>query len=115
MAKEQLNTSFSIKTTHPGVVLSAILEQKGISQRDLADAIGKATPIINDIIKGKRNINAELAVLFEASIGELSAQDWMSIQSLYDIECLQEESRIIRRLNKRTAQQQESSQRRNKI
>lgn len=96
MAKEQLNTSFSIKTTHPGVVLSAILEQKGISQRDLADAIGKATPIINDIIKGKRNINAELAVLFEASIGELSAQDWMSIQSLYDIECLQEESRIIK-------------------
>ena len=99
MAQEQNNTSFNIKASHPGEVLSAILKQKGISQRELSEAIGKATPVISDIIKGKRNVNAEIALLLEASLGELSAQEWMAIQNLYDIEHLEEDLKIIQQKN----------------
>lgn len=94
MAERQINDPIVARTSHPGVILSAILEQKGVSQKELAEAIGKATPVVSDIIKGKRNINAEIAILLEASLGELTAQDWMAIQSLYDIECLQEDSKV---------------------
>ncbi|MGN0188023.1 MAG: HigA family addiction module antitoxin [Candidatus Cryptobacteroides sp.] len=99
MAQEQNNTSFNVKASHPGEVLSAILKQKGISQRELSEAIGKATPVISDIIKGKRNVNAEIALLLEASLGELSAQEWMAIQNLYDIEHLEEDLKIIQQKN----------------
>lgn len=95
MAQEQINNSFNVKTSHPGEVLLAILKQKGLSQKELSEAIGKATPVISDIIKGKRNVNAEIALLLEVSLGELTAQEWMAIQSLYDIECLQEDSKIV--------------------
>lgn len=95
MAQDQINTSFNVKTSHPGEVLSAILKQKGLSQKELSEAIGKATPVISDIIKGKRNVNAEIALLLEAALGELTAQEWMAIQNLYDIECLQEDAKII--------------------
>ena len=96
MAQDQISTSFNVKTSHPGEVLLAILKQKGLSQKELSEAIGKATPVVSDIIKGKRNVNAEIALLLEASLGELSAQEWMAIQSLYDIECLQEDSKMIK-------------------
>ena len=36
---------------HPGVILDNVLKERGISQKDLSDAIGKSTPVINDIIK----------------------------------------------------------------
>ena len=36
---------------HPGVILDKVLKERGISQKDLSDAIGKSTPVINDIIK----------------------------------------------------------------
>lgn len=99
MAQEQINTSLNVKASHPGEVLSAILKQKGISQKELSEAIGKATPVISDIIKGKRNVNAEIALLFAASLGELTAQEWMAIQSLYDIEHLEEDAKIIQQKN----------------
>lgn len=99
MAQEQIDTSLNVKASHPGEVLSAILKQKGISQKELSEAIGKATPVISDIIKGKRNVNAEIALLLAASLGELTAQEWMAIQSLYDIEHLEEDAKIILQKN----------------
>lgn len=70
---------------HPGSILRDILELHDMSQKELATAIGKPSPIINDIIKGKRNINAEFAVLFEAVLPDMKAQDWLNHQAEYDI------------------------------
>lgn len=99
MTQEQIITSFKAKASHPGEVLLAILKQKGLSQKELSEAIGKATPVISDIIKGKRNVNAEIALLLEAALGELTAQEWLAIQSLYDIEHLEEDAKIIQQKN----------------
>ena len=46
--------------------------------------LGKSASVINDIIKGKRSINAEIAVLLEA-VTDINAAVWMDVQSKYVI------------------------------
>ena len=81
-------------SVHPGKILQSVLEDYEMSQKELAIAIGKPSPIVNDIIKGKRNINPEFAVLLEAVLPDISAADWMSMQNQYDISNLQKQEVI---------------------
>ena len=81
-------------SVHPGKILKSVLEDYDMSQKELAVAIGKPSPIVNDIIKGKRNINPEFAVLLEAVLPDISAADWMSMQNQYDISNLQRQKDI---------------------
>lgn len=81
-------------SVHPGKILQSVLEDYDMSQKELAVAIGKPSPIVNDIIKGKRNINPEFAVLLEAVLPDISAADWMSMQNQYDISNLQRQEEI---------------------
>lgn len=81
-------------SVHPGKILQSVLEDYNMSQKELAVAIGKPSPIVNDIIKGKRNINPEFAVLLEAVLPDISAADWMSMQNQYDISNLQKQEVI---------------------
>lgn len=81
-------------SVHPGEILQSVLEDYAMSQKDLAVAIGKPSPIVNDIIKGKRNINPEFAVLLEAVLPDISAADWMSMQNQYDISNLHRQKEI---------------------
>jgi HTH-type transcriptional regulator/antitoxin HigA len=81
-------------SVHPGEILQSVLEDYGMSQKELAVAIGKPSPIINDIIRKKRNINPEFAVLLEAVLPEISAADWMSMQNQFDISNLKRQEDI---------------------
>jgi HTH-type transcriptional regulator/antitoxin HigA len=75
----------SVKGVHPGEILAGQLSDNGLSQKELASLIGKSTPVINDIIKGRRDINAEIAVLLE-NVFSLKAEEWMKYQVAYDID-----------------------------
>ena len=75
-----------LSAEHPGEMLRCELEARGMSQKDLADAINKATPVINDIIKGKRDINVEIAVLLEVVFGNITAETWLNLQNQYDLQ-----------------------------
>jgi HTH-type transcriptional regulator/antitoxin HigA len=92
-------------SVHPGKILQSVLEDYGLSQKELAIAIGKPSPIVNDIIKGKRNINPELAVLLEVVLPDISAADWMSMQTQFDIsnlkrlEAIQQQKDLIEQWN----------------
>lgn len=92
-------------SVHPGEILQSVLEDYAMSQKELAVAIGKPSPIVNDIIKGKRNINPEFAILLEAVLPDISAADWMSMQNQYDIsnlkqlEVIQQQKDLIERWN----------------
>ena len=79
-----------LSTEHPGEMLRCELEARSMSQRDLAEAIDKATPIINDIIKGRRDINAEIAVRLEVVLDNISAETWLNWQNAYDIQRIRE-------------------------
>lgn len=93
--KEEKRFAMGGASVHPGKILKSVLEDYDMSQKELAVAIGKPSPIVNDIIKGKRNINPEFAVLLEAALPDISATDWMSMQNQYDISNLQRQKEIL--------------------
>lgn len=80
--------------SHPGEILRCELEFRGMSQKDLSEATGKATPVINDIIKGKRNINVEIAVLLEAIFGNIKAEQWLEWQLQFDLQEIRKQKEI---------------------
>jgi len=54
--------------THPGEILADELEARSITQKDFAGQIGMQKSQLNEIIKGKRSVNAELAILLEDTL-----------------------------------------------
>lgn len=70
--------------THPGEHLAEFLEEKGMTQAELARRMGRHQPLVNMIVKGKKAITAETALQLEGILG-LSAETWMNLQTNYDL------------------------------
>ena len=71
--------------THPGFILADEIEANEYSQIDFAKLIDLKRSQLNEIIKGKRNINADLALLLEKALG-IDADFWMEAQKNYDLD-----------------------------
>lgn len=87
-----------IKPVHPGRILKQeFLEPAGITQYRLAKATGLSQVQVGNILRGRRGITAETALRLERALG-MSAQTWMNLQTLYDLEraTLEEGARIER-------------------
>jgi HTH-type transcriptional regulator/antitoxin HigA len=75
------------EATHPGILIKDELEfREDIKQKDLAELLGVKPSFLNEIIKGKRPITADLAILLEKTL-EIPADYWMKFQSQYEIDC----------------------------
>jgi addiction module HigA family antidote len=75
-----------IKPVHPGRILrEEFMEPAGVSQYRWARATGLSEVQVGNIIRGKRGISAETALRLERALG-MSAQTWMNLQTLYDLE-----------------------------
>jgi antitoxin HigA-1 len=75
-----------IKPVHPGRILrDEFMEPAGVSQYRLARASGLSQVQIGNIIRGRRGISAETALRLERALG-MSAQTWMNLQVLYELE-----------------------------
>ena len=72
-------------TIHPGEVLERELKERGISQKDFASTIGMPSTMLNALIKCKRNITPDIAVLLEAALDK-DAAFWLALQAQRDIE-----------------------------
>jgi HTH-type transcriptional regulator/antitoxin HigA len=70
---------------HPGVILKSELESRGIKQKDFAGEIQVSSSQFNEILKGKRNISADFAILLEAALN-IKALFWLNLQAKYDLE-----------------------------
>lgn len=81
------------KATHPGEVLLDELKERGIKQKDFAVAIGVQASHLNEFIKGKRDLNDDLAVKLERHIG-IPFEVWMNLQRNYKVDCEAIEARI---------------------
>ena len=68
---------------HPGILLREEIEALNLTQKEVSEKAGISKTIVNEIIKGKRGINAEIAVRLE-SVLESPARFWLNAQSLYD-------------------------------
>ena len=71
---------------HPGEVLNEdFMKPLGISQYRLAKAMHVYPRKINEIVQGKRSITADTALRLAQFFGT-SAEVWMNLQALYDLE-----------------------------
>lgn len=91
------NTLKADEVEHPGVILGKVLKERGITQKDLSDAIGKSTPVVNDIIKRRRSISPEIAYMLEAVIDDIPAVEWLSYQSQYDLAIIRKDEAIAKK------------------
>ena len=63
----------------PGQRLQDLLESRGMKNVELASLLGRSPQYVTDIIKGKKDLDVELALQLEQVLGsEPSAQDWMT-------------------------------------
>lgn len=87
MAKEKKITSgLSIDyIIHPGNTLQEILNDRRISQKDLALSTGVSPKHISEIIAGKKDISISFAKKLQYALGT-EAMFWINLQSIYDRE-----------------------------
>ncbi|HAK44322.1 MAG TPA: addiction module antidote protein, HigA family [Spirochaeta sp.] len=81
-----------IELTTPGEVLKEdFLEAMGLSAYELAKSIGVDPMRISRIIKGTRKITADTAIRLSKYFGT-SAEYWINLQSLYDLDIAKEKN-----------------------
>lgn len=68
----------------PGEILAEELEARGLTQRELANQIGRPAQVINEIVRGKKAITPETALQLEQALGP-SAEFWMGLQTTYEL------------------------------
>jgi addiction module HigA family antidote len=74
-----------IKPTHPGAILrEEFMEPVSISAYALAKALHVPLPRVNDIVREKRSISPEMAVLLSIYFGT-SDSYWINLQGHYDL------------------------------
>ena len=88
------NEAPALMAIHPGSILKEEIIERGISQKDLAKGIGMQPSHLNEIIKGKRSINKQVADKLEEVLG-IPSIDWINFQIRFDYDTNQGEARQI--------------------
>ena len=81
-----------VKVSVPGATLKEALQERGMSQAQLADRMGRPKKTVNEIVKGLAAITPETAIQLERVLG-IPATFWNSRQRLYDEACARSASR----------------------
>ena len=79
---------------HPGETIADLLEERGITQKELAQRAGVSEAFLSDVIHGKKDISKGLAMGLEYAVG-VPSSFWLNLQANYDAELmsfLEEES-----------------------
>jgi addiction module HigA family antidote len=72
-------------SSHPGVILAEeFLVPLGLAQAELARALKIPLNRVNGLVRGKRGVTAETALLLSAYFGN-TPQFWMNLQSNHDL------------------------------
>ena len=85
--------------THPGEVIMDEIEYMQITQKEFAERIGVSCSQVNQILKGKRPVNTEFALLTEAATG-IPADLLLRMQTRYDRIKDENKADFIEKLNK---------------
>lgn len=83
MANAAKNSFLPDYAVHPGEILQEELEVAGMQQAELADRLGVARKTVNEIIKGKAPITADMALKLER-VFHLPAHVWSNLQRNYE-------------------------------
>lgn len=91
-------TLIPAQATHPGVLIKDELDATpNLNQRILAKELDVQPSFLNEIIKGKRPVTADIAILLEKVLG-ISADYWMKFQSQFEIDKARVKQKNIKKL-----------------
>ncbi|MEG0559112.1 MAG: HigA family addiction module antitoxin [Muribaculaceae bacterium] len=93
--KINLNEITPFVAIHPGELIKDELKARSMTQKDLASLMDMQTSVLNDIIKEKRNITTQTAILLESAL-DIKASHWLKLQNNYDIDKEALDIRIIK-------------------
>ncbi|HMO18805.1 MAG TPA: HigA family addiction module antitoxin [Oligoflexia bacterium] len=65
---------------NPGDVLKVIMDEHGLTQRQLAAHLKVSQPYLSDILRMKRGISPEMAYRLAKALGS-TPQTWMNLQT----------------------------------
>ena len=85
--------SFRDIIIHPGETLKEALEDRGITQKQLAKSVGMTEQHISRVIQGRNNISGAFARKLEYALG-IPASFWMNLQRNYDLDLAEYEDRM---------------------
>lgn len=91
----QLTSSVAI---HPGEILKDELESRKLKQKDFSELIGMQPSQLNEILKGKRSINAETALLLGRAL-KMEPKTWINLQGGYELDLAKVNKNNQERLN----------------
>ena len=73
---------------HPGEFLRETLEDMGLTQVALADALGVSPMRVSHLLRGDRPVTAELALRLGRTLGQ-TPEYWLNLQTTYDLKVAQ--------------------------
>lgn len=85
---ENINGYYPDFIIHPGETLKEILEDRNMTQKELAIRTGFSEKHISTIIKGKKSISSGFAKSLEYAL-DIDASFWCNLQSEYDQEIIE--------------------------
>ena len=75
-----------LRPVHPGdILLHEFMEPLKLSSYKLAKELGVSVPTVNEIVRRRRTVTAEMTLRFSRYFGT-TAQLWQNLQSQYDLE-----------------------------
>lgn len=92
------NNLTPFEPTHPGELIKDELEALHLTQAKLAENIGVKPSLLNEIIKGKRGINTEMALLIEAALN-IPADLLLNLQRDYNMQVAKSDASFMKRLS----------------
>ena len=93
---------------HPGETIKEVIEEKNMTQEELAIRTGFSPKHVSEVVNGKKGISPSFAKSLEYVLG-MPASFWINLQGIYDKEILEykeqeeideDEVNIVRSLNK---------------
>lgn len=85
------------EASHPGSLLLDEIKFRNLNQKEIANQMEIQPSLFNEIIKGKRALTADIAILLE-KILEIPADYWMRLQSQYEIDLARIKEKNIQKL-----------------
>lgn len=92
------NNITPFEPTHPGELIKDELESRNLTQAKLAESIGVSCSLINEIVKGKRSVSTELALLIEAAL-DIPADLLLNLQGAYNMQKAKSDASFMKRLS----------------
>lgn len=94
MTKFSFNQAVPFEATRVGELIKDELAARGMRQSELSELTGIQKSNLNDVIKGRRSLTPEMALLLENALG-ISATFLMNIQTQYELDCARQSERVV--------------------